>query len=1431
MGKPKKRLSKRFKRTVGISLSVLFLISGIIVALIPEETAEAYTTTAKVYLADYPENMVPNIDATDIIYTTGDGMFQFVFTNNVSGNNKVAMICGYDFARSLQNQGTLTIPKAVDAYRKFTDSQGSFGGYVAVNKSDEFLYYPIYDKTNVDEDKDGIPDKDENGDYIYVDYIKDYSPCYYSAIDNWYYDRDGSKRDPKNYYYLDPTSTAANPVYIQTTDEMHQRVVDAAVQYIANQYVEKDATTGDWALSSDTQNGIFSKARNIQHLVIEEDSILGIGNNAFRNCVNLSSVSFGNGLNTVGNYAFSGCLNLKEVTIPNEASVIVLGEHAFSDCHMLEEFTVPTGVEKIGDSCFENCMSMTKCDLVIPGKSSALQKMGDNVFKGCSSLEYLEFPNLYNEDQDVGWYQGCTSLKSIKVPYSGMKFTDSATFTFAEFKDQLPAEFYFEGVPDQKLHTEVCTPNSIAFKYLNEEIYEQVYTATGSAGSGQTVFHVNNRNELTYFYMDATVKEVIIPGTIGPYQITKIADDSFQNNEVIEKINIPSSITEIEANAFKGCYNLEDVIFEEPINLSYIGEDAFDTQGYDNLLITGTPPTNPKLTFTGVAFLDSKPFAYAMDKNNNINNPTQPKTYITFYTGWPTNQTIRYNSDTDDRELIEVPTETFYQTLNLDTRPYLTTEMIAAGTNAFATPAKDRTEYQDQIVNSALNIEVPEGVTALKDDLFSEYDEVTGLTVNNNDVETITTYGIKEIKDHQFAGMTNLKGVYLNDNLKKIGDYAFEGCTSLVDVDVNSELEEFGRAPFKDCTSLEDVYFNEDSGFYCEDAIIFNEIGGQKALLETLATRGLPKSNPAPGEPTLNGTRSVSADELAGVNAIAPSAFEDCDGVYSVDFSKSSVQEIPESCFENTLGLSSAILNDGVKKIGKDAFKNSNIGHIEIPKSCSVIDNSAFDGTTSVEVYCESDAPARSYVEGKPNMSYSEKPTIYKISFFDDDTMEFIGSKDVLRGTKFDVEDFKVPAKEGYRFLKFKTSGNLDNVQENINVNVVYEKVDGRYTVTFLNWNGDLLYEEKVEKGGDCQANFKDPKREGYTFAGWLPEITNITQDKTVIAQFEKDDNTNIPGNKEDPNKEDPNKEDPNKDNPNNNGNNNNQQNAKLYTVTVVGGSGSGSYVEGASVIICANNPENGKLFDKWTHDADVKVVKDDIAATYFFMPAKDVTVTATYKEDTTKKNETNNSGNNNNNNAQTVTKPNTTVTLTKTGFSNNGLASATVAGSSDNFVLKITDSQTAKAEIEDALLAEYGTLENIKYVAMDISLYDSTGAAKIKNSEDLSVSITLPIPDDLVSYAGNNKAAYVVNGKLVKLNPKFTTINGVPCMTFVAPHFSPYTIYVDTTDLSSSVSFTPNSTPKTGDFGIKWIISIGLFAMSVLCFALCLPTGKKKKA
>ncbi|MEG0703435.1 MAG: S-layer homology domain-containing protein, partial [Christensenella sp.] len=66
--------------------------------------------------------------------------------------------------------------------------------------------------------------------------------------------------------------------------------------------------------------------------------------------------------------------------------------------------------------------------------------------------------------------------------------------------------------------------------------------------------------------------------------------------------------------------------------------------------------------------------------------------------------------------------------------------------------------------------------------------------------------------------------------------------------------------------------------------------------------------------------------------------------------------------------------------------------------------------------------------------------------------------------------------------------------------------------------------------------------------------------------------------------------------------------------LTVTGGTGSGDFEANATVTITANAPTSGKVFDKWTSSNGVTFVDATASTTTFTMPAKPVTVTATYK-------------------------------------------------------------------------------------------------------------------------------------------------------------------------------------------------------------------------
>lgn len=284
-----------------------------------------------------------------------------------------------------------------------------------------------------------------------------------------------------------------------------------------------------------------------------------------------------------------------------------------------------------------------------------------------------------------------------------------------------------------------------------------------------------------------------------------------------------------------------------------------------------------------------------------------------------------------------------------------------------------------------------------------------------------------------------------------------------------------------------------------------------------------------------------------------------------------------------------------------------------------------------------------------------------------------------------------------------------------------------------------------------------------------------------------------------------------------------------MYTLTVKNGSGSGSYAAGAQIPVIANEAATGQKFDKWVIESgNPTFVSSTVGATFLTMPAENVTIEATYAKDPNYSGSTN-SGSSNNSSNDTVTgsttKPGTIIVIDKNGLSNTGVVSGTVYGSSDNFVIKITEDTDATEQVLKALLNEYGTVENLKYFPMDISLYDSTGKTKITDTSGLSIQITLPLPDSMIKYAGNNKVAGVVNERLDKLSTRFATIDGVPCVTFTAEHFSPYVIYVDVSDLSSTGTI--DESPKTGDIHPKWFLVMGLGCLGIFLF---LKRDKKEK-
>ena len=68
-------------------------------------------------------------------------------------------------------------------------------------------------------------------------------------------------------------------------------------------------------------------------------SITNIGENTFRGCTNLSSLTLFSGVTSIGGYAFFDCISLTNVTIPD--SVTNIASYAFFSCNNLTSVTIP----------------------------------------------------------------------------------------------------------------------------------------------------------------------------------------------------------------------------------------------------------------------------------------------------------------------------------------------------------------------------------------------------------------------------------------------------------------------------------------------------------------------------------------------------------------------------------------------------------------------------------------------------------------------------------------------------------------------------------------------------------------------------------------------------------------------------------------------------------------------------------------------------------------------------------------------------------------------------------------------------------------------------------------------------------------------------------------------------------------------------------
>lgn len=734
--------------------------------------------------------------------------------------------------------------------------------------------------------------------------------------------------------------------------------------------------------------------------------VTSIGERAFFNKSDVTSVTFGKNVKNISQFAFANCSYITELTLPDGLETI--GASAFASCRLLAgELVIPEGIRVIPKNAFAYCVSLnsvviggsvetieqnafTDCSnlvsLFIP---SSVKSIGEHAFAICGKLESI---SIAEGVEEIGPYamSGLPLLTSIDLPNSVKIIGEGAFFDC----EKLSSVTIGDAVEVMSLGAF----NSTAF--WDNSLTNEVYVGDWFLGlKDNTVAAVDIRSGVRGIASFALFHNRNVSSIKLPESVRIIGEGAFADSRIIN-VEIGSGVTEIGAQAFDSCTELSSVILGsfdfvagtiKASSLKSIGSYAFrNCKKLDSIEMPETLETVGSYAFrdTGI-YKSASGVVYAgswvVDYNENITatvvlrEGTVGIANYAFYKCETINsvkmpgsvKSIGRSAFYDCSALVEVELPltlevindyTFYRCKNLklfDLPPMLT----YIGRSAFYKCGSSQLAAEDDSDSDTLII--PEDVVYVGDYAFYGvgYKEKAPIGTDAAYLyygidKLVLPLGLKHIGASAFYAIPSLREVDLGGTVS-IGEKAFYKCESLVNVIFGDALETIGEKAFYKCEALPEIQ--------------------------------LP----------------------SGVVTIGNYAFYKCASLSKVDLGGAEV--IGDYAFYGDSSISSVTLPIGLKSIGKQAFRNCKaLSSLVINESIDFIDQHAFYGCDKLTLYFDAESIPDGWSE-RWNSSY--RPVVTGCTVSEDNSYVIYTDSKTDRVLNLNSKNFvSDPAREGYTF-------------------------------------------------------------------------------------------------------------------------------------------------------------------------------------------------------------------------------------------------------------------------------------------------------------------------------------------------------------------------------------------------------------------------------
>lgn len=298
--------------------------------------------------------------------------------------------------------------------------------------------------------------------------------------------------------------------------------------------------------------------------------VVEIGDNAFRNSLELVGVNLPSTIKQIGNAAFSNCIRLGAVSLPGELTTI--GNEAFYDCRSLYRLAIPASVTSIGDEAFARCTSLLSfqvhadnpnysspdgvlmdkartCLIAYPnghGSSyeipAGVKEIGAWAFLGCSSLSGVTLPQGLQTIKNAAFY-GCSGLKTVAVPNS---VTTIGVWAFSECSS----------LETISLGSGVAEIGEGAFSFCSA--LQSIRVSSNSHYVSVDGALLTKDQKMLVACPGAVSGVYVIPSTVQT-----IDNQAFYGCNTLKSVILPTALSELGDNPFVFCDNLTQIMVSD----------------------------------------------------------------------------------------------------------------------------------------------------------------------------------------------------------------------------------------------------------------------------------------------------------------------------------------------------------------------------------------------------------------------------------------------------------------------------------------------------------------------------------------------------------------------------------------------------------------------------------------------------------------------------------------------------------------------------------------------------------------------------------------------------------------------------------------------------------------------------------------------------